>query len=394
MSIAWETLRSVADMTDEIGILSIYVSLDPHWRAESTAKSPWEVRLRQELAQVREQTKEHGPREHHKALIDRLEKLRMDLERLRDPAAPGQGRALFAGVASGEVQTVSLQVPMVDRAVLEQRPHLRPLVAAWSTAGPTGAAAVSADEVRVVDLRFGWVEEIAVIRYINDTEQRELKGPAAANPALSQHGAPQHDLFERREDEKLHRFLRSVGDHLAEHASEHGWEHLALTGDAHLVQAVTDGLPPRLADEVVTLTHPVAQLTAPKLAATVEPALAAARQQRRQRLAGKAYESAMSANAGASGLGETLDGLQQGRVAHLLLAADGAWSGSRTADGRLVPDGEVPPGADPEAMSAEPDLAERMIELAFRNGAHVTMLEPQDAAPLDSAGGVGALLRW
>lgn len=394
MPIDWTTLRSTASMSDEVGILSVYLTLDPQRRAESTPKSPWDLHLRHELDRMRERFREHAPRAHQQALTERLKALSMELERLRDPAAPGQGRALFAGVASGEVQTVSLQVPLVNRAVLEARPHLRPLLSAWSIAGPAGAAAVSADDVRMVDLRFGWTEEVAVSRYANQIEQRELKGPAGDNPALAQHSASQHDLYERREEEKLHRFLRTVGQHLAEQADDRGWQHLALTGDSHLVQAVAEGLPPRWADEAVALSHPVSQLTAPKLAATVEPALAAARQRHRHALAAKAYESAMSANAGAYGLGETLEALQQSRVAHLLLAGDGDWAGNRAPDGWLVPEGEVPPGAEPQTMTPEPDLAERMIELALSHGAEVTVLTPDDAAPLADADGVGALLRW
>jgi hypothetical protein len=394
VSLDREDMRKFVAMTDDIGVLSVYVTLDPHRRAESAAKPSWELRLRSQLAEVQERVKRDGPREHHVALAARLEELQVDLERLLDPATPGQGRALFTGIADGPVHQVSVQVPLVDRVALAARAHLRPLVTAWSLAGPAGAVAVSADEVRTIDLRFGWTDEVAVIQYTNNTEQRELKGPAAANPAMSQHSAPQHDLFERREEDKLLRFLRTVGPRLAEQAARRGWEHLVVTGKAHLAQAVADGLPAPWADEVVILSHPVATLSRAKLAATVEPALAEARRRRHQRLATRAREAAMSANAGAVGLGETLGGLQEGRVAHLLLASDGRWSGSRTPDGLLVPDGEVPPGVDPAHLRPEPDLGERMIELAFQENAEVTMLEPADAASLADAGGVGAVLRW
>jgi hypothetical protein len=395
VSLDQATLRAMAEMSDEVGVLSAYVTLDPQARAEPAAKPPWELRLRHSLAQQKDRLKETGSRTHYAALTDRLERLRLDIERLLDPAAPGQGRALFAGVSDGQVRTVSLQVPLVDRVVVEPQAHLRPLVAAWSAAGPAGVAAVSADEVRVIDLRFGWVEEVATVAYEPTTgESRQLKGPAAANPAMAQHSAPQHDLFERREEDKLLRYLRTVGPRLATISKEREWEHLVITGEAHLVQAVTEGLPHGTEVEVVTLSHPVATLTPPKIAATVEQALDAARQRRRRGLAEKAHDAAMSANAGAWGLGETLDGLQQGRVSHLLLHADGQWAGSRTPEGLLVPAGEVPPGADADTMSDEPYLGERMIELAFRNGGRVTMLDAEDSAPLVAAGGVAALLRW
>jgi hypothetical protein len=381
-------------MTDEVGVLSIYVTIDPHYRVEAGARPPWELRMRHQLGQLPDELKQRGPREHWKALTRRLDELQPELARLLDPTTTGQGRALFAGVASGEVRTVALQVPLVDRAVLEPDPYLRPLVAAWSTAGPAGAVSVSADEVRVIDVRFGLTEVVGIIQYQGSIEQRELKGPAGANPALVQGSASQHDLFERREDDKLARHLRTVGPRLAGFVSDREWSYLALTGDAPLVQAVRDGLPPQLPADVVTLDHPVNSLPPAKLAATVAPALDDARRRHQRALAERARNQAMSANAGACGLSETLAALQEGRVAHLLLDADRQWSGRRTADGFLVSDGEVPPGVDASALIGEPHLGERMIELAFRESAQVTVLAPEAAAPLADVDGIGAILRW
>lgn len=394
MTLSWATLRALAGMTDEVGILSIYVTLDPHYRVEAGTRPPWELRMRRQLAQLPDRLKERGPREHWKALTRRLDELQPQLTRLLDPTASGQGRALFAGVASGQVRTVALQVPLGDRVVLEPDPYLRPLLAAWSTAGPAGVVSVSADEVRAVDLRFGLAEVVGVIQYDGGREQRELKGPPPAVPGFFQRGAPQQDLFERREDDKLARHLRTVGPRLADLVTEREWGYLALTGDAPLVQSLQEGLPPQLPAQVVTLDHLVGSVPPAKLAATVAPALAEARQRRHRELAQQVRDRAMSANAGACGLGETLGALQEGRVAHLLLEADRQWSGSRTAEGILVPRGEVPPGADPAALRPEPHLGERMVELAFREGARVTMLAPEAAAPLADADGIGALLRW
>jgi hypothetical protein len=392
VSLDWSTLRELASLTDPVGVLSIYVTLGPQERAEAGGSSPWELRMRHQLEQVRDRLKQAGAREPGRALSHRLEALGLDLERLLDPATSGQGRALFAGVADGQVRTVALQLPLGDRVVLEPRAYLRPLVAAWSNAGPAGGVSVSAAELRVVDLRLGLAEVVDTIRYEGGGEQRQLKGPAS--PALPQRSAPQHDLYQRREGDKLLRFLRATGPRLAELVARRKWEDLALTGEAALVHAVQEGLPPALPAEVVTLDHPVTSLPAGKLAGTVAPALAQARQRRHRELAERARSNALSANAGACGLGETLGALQEGRVAHLLLDTDRQWPGSRTPDGFLTPDREVPPGLDPAELSPEPHLGERMIELAFRDRAQVTMLDPAAVAPLADADGVGAILRW
>ncbi|HEY8473795.1 MAG TPA: VLRF1 family aeRF1-type release factor [Natronosporangium sp.] len=381
-------------MTDEIGILSIYVTFNPHYRVEAPAKPPWELRLRQQLGQLSDRLRDQGPREHWKALTARLDALQPDLTELLDPTASGQGRALFAGVASGEVRTVALQVPLGDQVVLEPDPHLRPLLAAWSTAGPAGVVSVSADELRILDLRFGFTEPVGVIPYPGSIEQRELKGPAPTGGQFFQRSAPQHDLYERREDDKLARHLRSVGPRLAGLVSEWEWSYLVLTGEAPLVQAVREGLPAQLPAELLTLDHQVGSLPPAKIAATVAPALDEARHRRHRQLAIEVRDKAMSGNAGACGLSQTLTALQEGRVAHLLLDAERRWAGRRTDDGVFVPDGEVPPGVEVAALRPEPHLDERMIELAFREGARVTMLAPAAAAPLADVDGIGATLRW
>lgn len=394
MSLDWATLRSLAGMTDEIGILSIYVTFDPQYRVEGTVTPPWELRMRQQLGELAERLRDRGPREHWKALTERLESLQPDLARLLDPTASGQGRALFAGVADGAVRIVMLQVPLVDQVVLEPDPYLRPLLSAWSSAGPAGVVSVSADEVRVIDLRFGITELVGIIEYQVGVEQRELKGPAPSGVPFYQRGAPQHDLYERREEDKLVRHLRSIGPRLAGFVTDREWGFLVLTGEAPLVQAVQEGLPPHLPAEVVKLDHPVSSLPPAKVAAAVAPALDEARQRRQRQLAAEVRERAMSASAGAYGLSETLIALQESRVAHLVLDAERRWSGRRTDDGIFVPDGEVPPGADPASLRPEPHLGERMIELAFREGARVTILAPEAATPLAEADGIGAILRW
>lgn len=391
MTLDWATLRAVARMTDPDGVLSVYVTLDPQWRAESSVTPPWELRMRHQLADIRRACRESGSRAYAKAVMARLDSLGPDLDRLLDPTASGVGRVLFAGVSSDQVRSFSLQVPLVDRVVLEPQPYMRPLLAAWSNAGPAGVVAVSAEEVHVVDLRLGVADLVDTIAYEPPPEQRAREGLAA--PTEPRFSVSQRDLWARREDDKLLRHLKTVGPRLAEHAAAREWDYLALTGDAILVQAVRDGLP-STAVEVLALDHPVNSLSPPKLAATVVPALDEARRRHHRELAERVRASAMSANTGACGLGETLWALQQGQVAHLLLEADRQWSGTRSLDGMLAPTAEIPPGADPATLQTEPHLGERMVELALDNGARVTMLTPDAAEALADADGVGAILRW
>lgn len=393
MSLDWSTLREIAGMTDDVGVLSIYVNREPQALSE-TASAPWELRMRQQLGQLQERLRQRGPRDHWRALVERVDELAMDLNELVSPISSGRGAALFAQVARGGTRTVSLQVPLVDKVVLEPYACVRPLMAAWSAAGAAGVVTVSAEKLRFLDLRLGQVEIVGVIPYLTEVpEQDRLHGPAGDNPALPQQSVNQRDLYERREIDKLTRFLRGIGPQVTEHIRNRGWEFLVITGDPELVQAVKEGLP-RLSVEVITLEHPVNSLPPAKVATVVEPALTEARQRQQRELADRARSNALAANTGATGLGETLGALREGRVDHLLMAADGEWIGSRGPDGFLVPEGEVAPMAEPADMVPEPHLDDRMIEMALQQGARVTVLEPPAAEPLAEADGIGALLRW
>jgi hypothetical protein len=382
-------------MTDRVGVLSLYATADPH---DESVQPAWRARVRTELKRLREQARHSGPRDYYTAVSARLDALDNDVEALLDSRTTGLGRALFAPIGNGHVEWFTLQIPLTDHVELAPTAQLRPLIAAWTAAGPAGAVAVSADEVRIVDLRLGAATDVAVIAHPADlADRRELTGKGHATATTSYHSsASHHDLFEQRAEDRLLRYLHTVGGEIANHAKNYGWECVAITGEAKYAHAVAAGVPAGLTATVATLPHTVAGHDAHKLASTVMPAVEQARADRLFRLTERVQNAAFSAKseAGACGLAPTLAALQEGRVAHLLMAADGTWTGRRAPDGTLTTDTDVPPGVDPARLVQEPRLDELMIELAIRDGAPVSILDAGMAAPLADHDGIGALLRW
>jgi hypothetical protein len=395
MSLDWTTLRGLAEMTDHIGVLSLYATADPH---DETSQPAWRLRARTELKKLREQAKKAGSREYYTAVSSRLDSLDQDVEMMLDSRTQGLGRALFAAISNGQVERITLQVPLDDQVKLAPTAQLRPLVTAWSAAAPAGCIAVAADEVRVIDLRLGLVHEIETIPHPEDlADRRELTGKGHATVSTTHHSsASHHDLFDRREEDRLLRYLHSLGPSVAKHAREQGWECIVVTGETKYVAAVTENLPANLSAELAKLPHTITALTPPKLASVVEPALAEARAARNLQLAQRTRDAGLSANSdgGACGLRPTLAALQEGRVAHLLMAHDGTWTGSRNRDGVFFDEFEVPRDASAADLTPEPRLDERMIEMAFREGAAVTILDDTAATPLSDTDGIGAILRW
>lgn len=390
MSLDWPTIRSLSAMTDDIGVLSLYTTADPH---DDTGQPAWQARVRKELRHLPEQVKAEGTREQWVAVKSRLDNLTAELDQLLDSRTSGLGRALFAPVASsGSAEVVSVQVPLTDDLSLAPMAQLRPLVSAWSSNGPAGAVSVSADEVRIVDICLGIATDVATIPHPDDTaDRRNMKGPAHSNPTMHQQTGSQYDLFNKREADRLHRYLHTLGPGIAKKASERGWDCLAITGDIALAQAVAYGLPSGFRPEVAVLPHPVSSMTSAKLASLVSPAVQSARQDRERRLAAQVRDAALAARPGPGvlGLEATLNALQQGQVSHLMLASGAQWSGLRGPDQRLVSSN----GSSPHGYIVEPHLDERMIELAMHEGADISVLEDEAAEPLGPEG-IGAILRW
>ena len=386
-------LRSIAMLTDPVGVLLVYTTADP--REGSTTRPAWQVRIANEFAALDRRLRKDDDTSLADLLAVRLADVDRELRALVDAATAGQGRALFLALAAGPITTVAVQVPLGDHVELGRSAYVRPLLAALSAYPPAGVVAVSGHGVHLVDVRLGHAVDAGSDSYEPvDTGRRDLTGPAAANPAAAQHSAAQHDLYARREADRLARFLRGAGGWVAGRAVELGWEYLVVTGDPERTAAFVAGLPHDRALPTVTVGHRVAGLPAAKVYPLIAAELADLRHRCARDVARRARDLALGGGAGAYGLADTLTALAEGAVLNLVLDASAEWAGRVGPDGRLYPELVAVPGVADEALAVEPRLGERMVEAALRQGGRVTLLDPADAVDLRDAGGVAAVLRW
>nr|WP_184079970.1 VLRF1 family aeRF1-type release factor [Nocardiopsis mwathae] len=380
-------------MSDDSGVLSVYATADPRDR---TASPTWRRTVANSITRLRNEVAANGDKKHAAAVLSRLEKLEPELDGILGATEPGLGRALFAPVSSDEVRTVVVQVPLVDCAVLEPKPYLRPLAAAFATGAPAGVLAVAQDGLRVVDVRFGTATDITRFTFEVDTDEwREMRGPASAGrPGIVDRAASQTDRFDRRLEEQLLRYLHSLRSRITEIADAQGWASIVITGDSRLIDVVRKGLPANGPRDIVLLDRVVETLPVSDIAARVRPDLEAARVRRCREQAERARDAALSGGPGTVGLSDTLGAFREGRVAHLFLDGSREMRGHRAADGWYYAQGETPPGDSGTGMAEERDLGERMIELGLAGGAEVTVLPETAADVLAEDDGVAALLRW
>jgi hypothetical protein len=389
--VTMEDVLALARLRDPLGVLSVYVSVDP---AEAVgAAGSAAVETRNALRDLEARTREEGVRERWVALGTRLEELEGTLERLSDSREGGRGRALFVSLSDGEARTYTLDVPLLNRVVLEEAAYVRPLVAALDRGRPTGLVTVSRHGIHACESRLGAARELYAREFDVDTgEWPDYRGPADPNPQLGRSSASQRDTFQRRIDAQLARLLAQTGEELRGLASTRGWDVVTIAGDARLAGDLGAALDSER--EVVVVGRVLDGLSPLELCDALAPDLEQARERRELRLVEAATSAASGGGAGAIGLQDTLEALVEGRVAHLLFDDRRDYEGLRAADGRLLPPGVRPPGVTETELIPEPSLAERMVERALETGARVSPLTGAPADALAPLGGVAAVLRW
>ncbi|MDP9866640.1 MULTISPECIES: VLRF1 family aeRF1-type release factor [Streptosporangium] len=380
-------LRDVVAIHDDKGVLSFYVTADP--REEAAVRPAWRIRFGNQLTELREQVSADGDRARRMAVLKRLEGLDQELGLLLNPTESGLGRVLFAPISSDEVWTFSFQLPVADQIVLESTAYVRPLVNTVETAPPAGLVLVSRDGLRMIDYRYGTAEDAERAYFeVSAEDWRQMRGPAASE--LARQGAAHRDRFERRVEDNLTRLVRAAAPDVAQQAESRGWTTVVLVGDVQLTEVVAA----ELTGDVIQIDAVVDSLPPAKIAEYAEPQLLAARTRRATELAERAKDAALSGGRGALGMGDTLNALNESRVAQLLLAESREWSGSRTADGRLWPPDQVPQGESEQTLVQEPRMGERMIERALDIDAEVIVLDQQASEALAEFDGLAAILRW
>ncbi|WP_017540621.1 MULTISPECIES: VLRF1 family aeRF1-type release factor [Nocardiopsis] len=380
-------------MTDDMGVLSVYATADPRDRSSSPA---WRLQITNEINALRSRVSSNGDKQRKEAVLARLEALRPQLDDVLDSGAEsGMGRALFAPVSSDEVRLYTMQMPLEDCAVLERSAYLRPLAAAVATGAPAGVLAVSADGVRVVDLRFGVAKDITWIPIeIDEEDWRRMRGPAGGHPRTFNRASGQTDRYDRKVADHMLRLLNDMRPQLKRIADECGWTSVAITGEPQLTEPLRGRFAQDSKRDIIVLGQVVETRTPPEIAAQIGPEIEAVRMRRAEEGVRRARDAALSGNAGAVGLSDVLGAFREGRVAHVFLDGAVRMAGHRSPDGGYFPEDELPPGVDRGRMEPEQDLGERMIEMALANGSDVTVLPQKAAQVLEEDEGVAAQLRW
>jgi hypothetical protein len=394
MSIDDATIRELLALEDEHGVLSFYAGNVPAQAADRQLTAP--IELRNQLKALRARL-EGADRDLVRAIEARLATLDGPLDALVDPKRPGQGRALFVGVASGEQRTVSLQLPFRERVLHDTTAYVRPLVTALDEGRPAQIVVVSRTGVRVLHWATGEAAEVEEARFVKDDDlfRDDATGPSTSNPQRAMYARSDREGYEERLDEHRHRFLKQVLEDVVRRAASDRIDRMVLSAPPKLREEVRALVPAHEGVRVLVAEQAWESAPAHEIAQHAFQLLRSVHLDREQQLADAVLERALSGGPGALGLRHVCEALNAGRVEHLLFDDRLVLEGYVSSDGTLHPRIEgLAANAEDLTFTRDRLFVERMIERALATSARITPLAPAPADRLADHEGVAALLRW
>jgi hypothetical protein len=295
-----------------------------------------------------------------------------------------QGLALFADGDGGIYQRIELPFRLMNRAVLEPSPYVRPVVHALSLLEPFIVARVSRDEssLYLVDAWGGVAKEGDLTGPWLRTSDRQT-GELSIKEYFA---AARHDTLV-----DLH--YKEVATTLAKWLEGSPVRRVVLCAQHEIASNFRRALAPAVAPKVDAEIAFDAADSVGQMLVAARTAANEARQRELVRLMGRINEGLSGKGHGAIGFEEVRDAFERGQVQTLLLDRNYRPPGWRCPDCDWV-------GVDPvdrcPRCGGEPvpiaDAAGELVRMAILQGSRVEVAEEMPI--LDQAGGVAALLRF
>jgi Bacterial archaeo-eukaryotic release factor family 5 len=292
-----EEVRRLAEWCPPLGVVSVYLKLDPADRAGA-----WHTELRNDLSRILWAANglDHEVRTALRATAERV----TDRFASRERRLP-RGEVGFVAVAEEPASerwwSTHLPPRSADSAYFAERPVVAPLLCTVARATPRGVALLSAERARLLEWEPGRVEELHSWELtLFSGDWRERKAPRAADPARAQGvSATGREQHAERLAENRQRFLGQCGGLAARIASERGWPQIVAFGAPEQIRGFREG--PRRSPSHRRRPH-----------RERDPAAARAR---RARAWGRSDRHRVPGETGTRLRGEDRDGLRRGRRA-------------------------------------------------------------------------------
>jgi peptide subunit release factor 1 (eRF1) len=366
--------RLVAFEPTTFPVLSVYLNTQPDQHGRTPDAAPY---LHREFKALARTWAPSSP-EHHSFDRDVERIVSYATDRI-DPTA--NGVAIFACWGVEEFfEAIQLTTPVSDNRVYAyNQPHLYHLARLDEQYPRYAAVLTDTNTARIFVFGLGQV-----------IDAEEVKGKKVHRVKV---GGWSQARYQRRVGNAHHEHVKEVVERLAQIVREDQVSHIILAGDSVVIPLLQEQLPQEMVPMVEVMKLDIHASEQDVLSATLSKL-----QEQEAKTAAEKVDRLMHQYRGRGlavvGLQETLEALANGQVEELLIsgALEDSHPQPEEVEAILAPEIPDSKGGTESEEPRQASLPDLLVTKAKQTGATVTFIE--DAALLESIGGVGAFLRW
>lgn len=375
-----ESVRQLAQRESQPGSMLLSVYLDVDQSRAANLNRGFETALRNMIRSVEQQIDDRTQRD----------KLARDAARVERFVASYTPRArtlcLFCDDAADFLWTAELAVSLPGVAHWSPAPHVQPLLETLDEFERYGVVVVERARARLFTVHMEAIEEHPSVTTSAGVSRTASPGRQAVRSQMN---------FQRKADEHVSSFLKSVVEALVRLSSQRGYDHLVLCGTSETAGALGQALPKRLRERVAAMVPMQIESDPREVLAAVVRIEQEAERRREAQLVEELITAAAKQDRAALGLDPTLASLNEGRVWRLVYAEGFKPRGWRCgACGALYSERVDPCALCHGATSETADLMDLIAHRTLETGGKVELLRGDPAARLASRGSIGAILRF
>lgn len=351
-------------------ILSLFMKLTPEMRSGDT----WQIAFKKLARQALDQT--NGSADHRRAIQRELDRVEETLA--RGLPRTGRGLAIFACEELGLMRQLGVAISLPNRAVVDRRPHMRPLARVRDEHDRFGIVLISFLKTRFFFSQIGLVEEVF------DFEGREVETYDFASK----------DQRQDQRDERKREQAKRAAHAMDLMVRELGIRHVIYSCPPDMEAPFLDALDQATRERVAGSFHCDINATSPEVAERAEEAQREVEAREEFETIQRVHE--MLPAKAVAGINETVDMLNHQRVMTLLIDDGAEISGGMDSETHMLTlrtNGTHEATGNP--ISGETDLVELMLERALEQGASLELVRsPAAKAEMAKLGPAAALLRY
>lgn len=316
---------------------------------------------------------------HREALGEALSRVDRWVEEEFDQT--NKGVAVYTEVGGNWLAGYQIAVPLQNRLEIADRPIVGPLAEVVESHPLYGVLIVDRNTLRLLTLRSGQVL----------SEQRTA-GEAYATPNDAQAGGSSHKDYQVRKEQERKHFFKDFAREVEEFDRRHRPEHLIVMGTEENVKMFTPYLGQQLQDKIVYTAAGPGDARTSELVERLLPFFGQRKQEEEARAILVLQDRVRHRHYAATGVHQTLEHLQQGKVETLVIARDLRERGAQCEQcGFFLARHDGPCPYCGGNVRDGVDIGEAMIRMAEEQEIPVEFVSRQALTEVD---GAGALLKF